>query len=101
MIYAYALSPLAGRLSAPDGKYAGGDPGEAGAARAEEFLNVNAPSFCALKERAAALLRELEPVNDLVSRRLLERLGALKRDDIKLAHSLCAKLEKRLGKGNH
>jgi tRNA/rRNA methyltransferase len=94
MIYAYALSPLAGNLAAPDGKYAGRGRGEAGAVRR---LNARSPSFHALKERAAALLYGLEPAGDLVSRRLLERLGALKREDIKLAHSLCAKIEKALG----
>jgi tRNA/rRNA methyltransferase len=97
MVYAYALSPLAGRLAAPDGKYAGGDPGETGAPR---VWDSDSPSFRALKERAAEILSRLGTANDLAGRRLLERLGALKRDDIKLAHSLCAKLEKRLGKGN-
>ena len=84
MIYAYVLSPLAGRLFSPGGK---GSPPDAFS---------DAPAFHALKERAAALLAKLYPPNDLVGRRILERLGALSRDDIKLAHSLCTRLEKRL-----
>jgi tRNA/rRNA methyltransferase len=96
MIYAYELSPLAGTLSAPGGENTEAGYDEAGALRGRGLLNGESPAFRALKERAAELLSILEPANDLVSRRVLERLGALKREDIKLAHSLCAKIEKRL-----
>ncbi|MDR3200321.1 MAG: tRNA/rRNA methyltransferase [Spirochaetales bacterium] len=94
MIYAYALSPLAGVLAAPDGKRG---------SLFRDFLNDEDLSFKALKKRVTALLAALdEPLQsteyrlDLAGRRILERLAALKKDDIKLAHSLCSKLEKRL-----
>ena len=82
MIYAYVLSPLSGRLIAE-----------------EEPSAAELPVFQALKDRAAALLSKLDTPGDLVGRRILERLGALNRDDIKLAHSLCARLEKKLNHG--
>jgi tRNA/rRNA methyltransferase len=92
MVYAYTLSPLSGILAAPDGKYVS-------ASAPAAVRNEGLPSFWALKKRVADSLAEMNPVNDLVNRRILERLAALKREDIKLAHSLCAKIEKRLGKG--
>ncbi|MDR1316186.1 MAG: tRNA/rRNA methyltransferase [Spirochaetales bacterium] len=93
MIYAYELSPLAGILAAPDAH--SGSPHET--RRTETGpRNQDTPSFQALKKRAANLLARMEPAGDLVSRRVLERLGALRQEDISLAHSLCAKIEKRL-----
>ncbi|MDR1931704.1 MAG: tRNA/rRNA methyltransferase [Spirochaetales bacterium] len=83
MIYAYVLSPLVLPPQQP---------------RGETPLSEDA-SFRALKNRAAAVLARLEPAGDLVSRRILERLAALNGEDIKLAHSLCARLEKSLAAG--
>ena len=62
-----------------------------------ELREDGGESFRALKDRAAALLRRLSPpAEDQVGRRLLERLAALDGEDIKLLHSLCARLEKAL-----
>ena len=88
MIYAYALSPLAGRRAAPDGRYAADAP-------PRDSPRTESPAFPALKKRVARILAGAK-LPDLVCRRVLERLGALRREDIKLAHSVCAKLEKRL-----
>ena len=92
MIYAYELSPLAGRRAAPDGRYAAEKTG--GVPRSSP--RAESPSFHALKQRIARILAGTK-LPDLVCRRILERLGALRREDLKLAHSVCAKLEKRLG----
>jgi tRNA/rRNA methyltransferase len=97
MLYAYALSPLSGVLAAPDGKYV--FPSGEAPRSADDFLNDGLPAFKALKKRAAALLEALDMPEDIICRRVLERLAALKKDDIKLAHSLCAKLEKKLTDG--
>ena len=118
MLYAYLLSPLA--------PYPGREPGTQLPARATgsrlrprgpgtalpargpeadfpapedpaELREDGGESFRALKDRAAALLRRLSPpAEDQVGRRLLERLAALDGEDIKLLHSLCARLEKAL-----
>jgi hypothetical protein len=89
MLYAYALSPLA-----PGGPVRPKDGIEGGPAFPAR------PSFRALKTRAAAILDRLEPPGSLVSRRILERLAALNSGDIKLAHSFCARLEKKLIREN-
>ena len=84
MIYAYVLAPLSSSLRGPSGI---DEPQE----QATGDL-----SFRALKERAAVLLDRLPGGTDLISRRILERLAVISGHDIKLAHSLCAKIEKEL-----
>jgi tRNA/rRNA methyltransferase len=91
MLYAYVLSPLAagepvsgGILFGPAGPVpvSGEDDGM---------------PYRALKRRIEALLGLLEfDEKDLIRKRILERMAPLPRDDIKLLHSLCARLEQKL-----
>ncbi len=95
MLYAYMLSPLAaGRLRGPSKDPSGTEepPAEAGEGR---------EPFRALKGRVDALLRRLDfRGEDQIGRRILERIAAAGSDDIKLLHSLCARLEKYLPGGD-
>lgn len=85
MLYAYALSPLAAQ----------GTHGPLGAG-SEPEPDEEMP-FRALKKRVEKLLDILEfEEADLVRKRLLERIAPLGADDIKLLHSLCARLEQKL-----
>lgn len=85
MLYSYVLSPLVGKLRFP---------GDDTPPVPEEDRES---AFRALKDRAGKLLRRMEyDESDLIGRRILERLAPLSGDDIKLVHSICARLEKLL-----
>ena len=82
MVYAYVLSSRSG--------FKGPDP-------EERNSKGGGAEFRALKRRTELLLPKLGfPEGDLVGNRLLERFAALGLDDLKLLHSVCAELEKRL-----
>jgi tRNA/rRNA methyltransferase len=94
MLYAYVLSPFAaGNMRGP-GAVEAGVP-EYLSESASDGVSGRGLPYRALKKRVGALLDFMEfDEKDLVRKRLLERLAPLSGDDIKLLHSLCARLEK-------